>query len=161
MVDAARKLLLAVVRLLILADMVDAALLLNSLEVVKGNLKDIKQSSTEVELLNNVKEFNKNTQDLLERVAKRQKDVRNPQVRDGLAAARATLVKQTMMLLTSSKLQMQHPQLVATKHNRDYVFNEVSGALSTIENAAQGNLTSLEPKNVRGLESSLDAFEVR
>lgn len=161
MVNAARKLLLAVLRLLILADMVDAALLFKSLSLVKQNLQRLGQSSTEAELLRNMKEFNKSAEDLLQRTARRQQDVRNPQVRDDLAAARATLVKHSTMILTSSKLQMQNPNLAAARNNRNYILGEVEGALETIEEAAQGRLTGHNEDASNGLETILDKFEVK
>lgn len=55
MVRAARNLLSAVTRLLILADMVDVHLLLKSLHVVEDDLNKLKNASSQNELLNNMK----------------------------------------------------------------------------------------------------------
>lgn len=55
MVRAARNLLSAVTRLLILADMVDVHLLLKSLHVVEEDLNNLRNASSQDELLNNMR----------------------------------------------------------------------------------------------------------
>lgn len=55
MVRAARNLLSAVTRLLILADMVDVHLLLKSLHIVEGDLNKLKNASSQDELMNNMR----------------------------------------------------------------------------------------------------------
>jgi catenin alpha len=55
MVRAARNLLSAVTRLLILADMVDVHLLLKSLHVVEDDLDKLRNASSQDELLNNMR----------------------------------------------------------------------------------------------------------
>lgn len=55
MVRAARNLLSAVTRLLILADMVDVHLLLKSLRVVEDDLNNLRNASSQDELLNNMR----------------------------------------------------------------------------------------------------------
>ncbi|XP_070852881.1 catenin alpha isoform X2 [Drosophila suzukii] len=56
MVRAARNLLSAVTRLLILADMVDVHLLLKSLHIVEDDLNKLKNASSQDELMDNMKE---------------------------------------------------------------------------------------------------------
>lgn len=58
MVRAARNLLSAVTRLLILADMVDVHLLLKSLHVVEDDLNKLRNASSQDELLNNMRVSN-------------------------------------------------------------------------------------------------------
>ena len=50
--------------------------------------------------------------------------VKDPVLRDDLAAARAVLKKHSMMLLTASKAYVRHPELSAAKANRDYVLRQ-------------------------------------
>ena len=57
--------------------------------------------------------------------AKRQYELKDPSMRDNLAAARAVLKKHSMMLLTASKAYVRHPELAAAKENRDFVFRQV------------------------------------
>lgn len=55
MVRAARNLLSAVTRLLVLADMVDVHLLLKSLHIVQDDLNKLRNASSQDELLNNMR----------------------------------------------------------------------------------------------------------
>ena len=57
--------------------------------------------------------------------AKRQYELKDPAMRDNLAAARAVLKKHSMMLLTASKAYVRHPELAAAKANRDFVLRQV------------------------------------
>lgn len=125
MVRAARNLLSAVTRLLILADMVDVHLLLKSLHIVENDLEKLKMASSNDELLNNIETFRHNANELMNQAAKRQQELKDPQLRDDLAAARALLKKHSTMLLTASKVYVGHPELAAAKANRDYVLKQV------------------------------------
>lgn len=58
MVRAARNLLSAVTRLLVLADMVDVHLLLKSLHIVQDDLNKLRNASSNDELLNNMQYMN-------------------------------------------------------------------------------------------------------
>lgn len=138
MVRAARALLSAVTRLLILADMVDVHLLLRSLRVVEDDLERLKNASNQAELLDNLKAFGKNANDLLREAARRQQELRDPQLRDDLAAARALLKKHSTMLMTASKVYLRHPELAAAKANRDFVLRQVCEAVNTISDIAHG-----------------------
>ncbi len=138
MVKAARNLLSAVTRLLILADMVDVHRLLKSLQVVENDLDRVKNASSHSELVESFKSFGKNTADLISQAAKRQAELKDPRLRDDLAAARAILKKNCMMLLTASKVYVRHPELSAAKENRDFIFRQVCEAVSAISDVAQG-----------------------
>ncbi|XP_050434703.1 catenin alpha isoform X3 [Adelges cooleyi] len=138
MVRAARNLLSAVTRLLILADMVDVHLLLKSLRVVEDDLEKVKNASSQAELLDNIKVFGRSASELMSQAAKRQQELKDPQLRDDLAAARAILKKHSTMLLTASKVYVRHPELAAAKANRDFVLKQVCEAVNTISDVAQG-----------------------
>ncbi|RWS14752.1 alpha-catenin-like protein [Dinothrombium tinctorium] len=138
MVRAARNLLSAVTRLLILADMVDVHLLLKSLQVVEDDINSLRTAESQPQLLESFKRFGKNTADLINQAAKRQAELKDPRLRDDLAAARAVLKKNTMMLLTASKVYVRHPELSAARENRDFIFKQVCEAVSTISDVAQG-----------------------
>merc|ERR1719323_1136509 len=79
MVRAARSLLSAVTRLLILADIIDVNLLLKKLQRVEDELENLKNVNSQA--------------DLMAQAAKRQHELRDPALRDDLAAARAILKK--------------------------------------------------------------------
>ncbi|XP_046996412.1 catenin alpha isoform X1 [Schistocerca americana] len=162
MVRAARNLLSAVTRLLILADMVDVHLLLKSLRVVEDDLEKLKNASSQSELLDNIKAFGRNASELMSQAAKRQQELKDPQLRDDLAAARAVLKKHSTMLLTASKVYVRHPELAAAKANRDYVFKQVCEAVNTISDVAQGKGPSVPQNPYDGpgeLAAALDDFD--
>jgi len=138
MVRAARALLSAVTRLLILADMVDVQLLLRSLRIVEGDLERLKTATNQEELMDGLKNFGKSTNNLLREAGKRQYELRDPQQRDDLAAARALLKKHSTMLMSASKAYLRHPELAAAKANRDFVLRQVCEAVNTISDIAQG-----------------------
>lgn len=164
MVRAARNLLSAVTRLLILADMVDVHLLLKSLHVVEEDLQKLKNASSQGELLENIKQFGRNASELMNQAAKRQQELKDPQLRDDLAAARAVLKKHSTMLLTASKVYVRHPELAAAKANRDYVLKQVCEAVNTINDVAQGKTPddSQHPYEGPGeLAAALDDFDER
>ncbi|KAI5740495.1 hypothetical protein M8J76_004414 [Diaphorina citri] len=165
MVRAARNLLSAVTRLLILADMVDVHLLLKSLRVVEDDLEKVKNASSQGELLDNIKAFGRNATELMAQAAKRQMELKDPQLRDDLAAARAILKKHSTMLLTASKVYVRHPELAAAKENRDFVMKQVCEAVHTISDVAQGRgpgISGLEHLEGPGeLAAALDDFDER
>ncbi|KAK3609215.1 hypothetical protein CHS0354_035155 [Potamilus streckersoni] len=137
MVRAARALLSSVTRLLILADMVDVHLLLKSLRVVEGDLERIKNAASQQELMDSFKNFGRSVVDLSERAAQRQADLKDPRRRDDLAAARAMLKKNSMMLLTTSKAYVRHPELAPARANRDWAYQQLCDAVNMISGVAQ------------------------
>ena len=92
----------------------------------------------QAELLEGMDRFGASAADLMAQAAKRQYELKDPVLRDDLAAARAVLKKHSMMLLTASKAYVRHPELSAAKANRDYVLHQVCEAVNTIGDVAQG-----------------------
>lgn len=138
MVRAARALLSAVTRLLILADLADVRLLLASTRTVESDLDKLKSASSQSELLESARQFGRSASSLAAHAAKRQQELKEPRSRDELAAARAVLKKHSTMLLTASKVYVRHPELAAAKANRDYVLRAVCSAVGAISKAAHG-----------------------
>ncbi|KAH8270526.1 hypothetical protein KR018_011204, partial [Drosophila ironensis] len=161
MVRAARNLLSAVTRLLILADMVDVHLLLKSLHIVEDDLNKLKNASSQDELMDNMRQFGRNAGELIKQAAKRQQELKDPQLRDDLAAARAMLKKHSTMLLTASKVYVRHPELDLAKLNRDFILKQVCDAVNTISDVAQGKST--QPTDLYSgageLAAALDDFD--
>nr|XP_006815572.1 PREDICTED: catenin alpha-2-like [Saccoglossus kowalevskii] len=137
MVRAARALLSAVTRLLILADMVDVQLLLRSLRIVKEDLRGIKDARTEHELDSRYKAYRQDANVLNKMTGGRQADLKDAGHREQLAAARADLQKHGTMLLTSSKAYIHHPEVAAARENKDYVVKQLSDAVNKISDVAQ------------------------
>ncbi|XP_064292985.1 catenin alpha isoform X2 [Plodia interpunctella] len=167
MVRGARALLSAVTRLLILADMVDVRLLLAKLRTVETDLDKLKSASSQSELVESARQFGRSANELAAQAAKRQKELKEPRMKDELAAARAVLKKHSTMLLTASKVYVRHPELAAAKANRDYVLRAVCSAVDTISAVAQGRSTPGHGNNrapVEGpgeLAQALDDFDER
>ena len=88
--------------------------------------------------MDSIRAFGRNATELMQAAAKRQQELKDPQLRDDLAAARALLKKHSTMLLTASKVYVRHPELAAAKANRDFVFRQVCEAVNTISDVAQG-----------------------
>eukprot|EP00095_Tigriopus_kingsejongensis_P002507 maker-scaffold185_size275389-snap-gene-0.14 protein:Tk02507 transcript:maker-scaffold185_size275389-snap-gene-0.14-mRNA-1 annotation:"catenin alpha" len=162
MVRAARNLLSAVTRLLILADMIDVHLLLKKLQRVEDDIEHLKSVSSQAELIESMKRFGVSAQDLMNQAAKRQYELKDPAMRDDLAAARAVLKKHSMMLLTASKAYVRHPELAAAKANRDFVLKQVCEAVNTISDVAQGKTPKGGQSLFEGpgeLAAALDDFD--
>jgi len=160
MVTAARNLLSAVTRLLILADMIDVNLLIEALRVVEHDLDFIKSVSSEADLMEGMGKFRKSSADLMSQAAKRQNELKDTSLRDDIAAARAVLKKHSMMLLSTSKAYVQHPELVMAKENRDYVLRQVCEAVNTISDVAQGRSPTKPCLDGSGeLATALDEFD--
>ncbi|KAK7109533.1 catenin alpha-2-like [Littorina saxatilis] len=137
MVRAARALLSAVTRLLILADMVDVYMLLRTGHSVEDDLERVMNATSQQGLMDGFKALGKSIAELEQLAAKRQADLKDPRRRDELAAARAMLKKNTMMLLTTSKAYVRHPELAAAKANRDYAYKQLCDAINIISGAVQ------------------------
>ncbi|XP_045782998.1 catenin alpha [Maniola jurtina] len=167
MVRAARGLLSAVTRLLILADMVDVHLLLSNLRTVENDLDKLKSASSQSELLESARQFGRSANELAAQAARRQLELKEPRMKDELAAARAVLKKHSTMLLTASKVYVRHPELAAAKANRDFVLRAVCSAVDTISAVAQGRPLPPSGNNrvpVEGpgeLAQALDDFDER
>lgn len=163
MVKAARNLLSAVTRLLIFADMVDVHRLMKSLKIVENDLDKVRNASSQAELVESFKKFGRNTIELINLAAKRQAELKDHKLKEDLAAARAVLKKNCMMLLTASKVYVRHPEIKAAKENRDFVFRQVCEAVTTISDVAQGkaqgnNINSIY-EGPGELASALDEFD--
>lgn len=107
-------------------------------------------------------QFGRNANELIKQAAKRQQELKDHQLRDDLAAARAVLKKHSTMLLTASKVYVRHPELDLAKVNRDFVLKQVCEAVNTISDVAQGK--SSQPNEIYSgageLAAALDDFDV-
>uniref|UniRef100_A0A667WJV3 Catenin alpha-2 n=1 Tax=Myripristis murdjan TaxID=586833 RepID=A0A667WJV3_9TELE len=162
MVRAARALLSAVTRLLILADMADVMRLLAHLKVVEEALEGVKNATNEQDLANRFKEFGKEMVKLNYVAARRQQELKDPQCRDEMAAARGALKKNATMLYTASQAFLRHPDVAATRANRDYVFKQVQEAIGGISSAAQATSPTDEKHGHAGigeLAAALNEFD--
>ncbi|KPJ05652.1 Catenin alpha [Papilio xuthus] len=84
--------------------MVDVHLLLAKLRAVETDLDKLKSASSQSELVESARQFGRSANELAAQAAKRQKELKEPRMKDELAAARAVLKKHSTMLLTASKV---------------------------------------------------------
>ncbi|KAG8439162.1 hypothetical protein GDO86_005397 [Hymenochirus boettgeri] len=137
MVRAARALLSAVTRLLILADMADVYKLLIQLKVVEEGILKLRNAGTEQDLGIQYKALKAEVDKLNLMAAKRQQELKDIGHRDQMAAARGILQKNIPILYTASQACLQHPDVAAYKANRDLIYKQLQQAVSGISNAAQ------------------------
>ena len=96
-------------RLLILADMVDVHLLMEKVNTTQDDLGFVRKTSSQPELMEGMRRLEKSVAELSQHAARRQRELKDPLLREGLAAARATLVRQSPLLLTSSNVHVRYP----------------------------------------------------
>ena len=72
---------------------------------VEDDLSRLQNASSQAELVENFRQLGRNTDELVNQAARRQMELKDPRLRDNLAAARAVLKKNSMMLLTASKVR--------------------------------------------------------
>ncbi|XP_073429844.1 catenin alpha-1 [Dendrobates tinctorius] len=137
MVRAARALLSAVTRLLILADMADVYKLLVQLKVVEEGIVKLRNAGTEQDLGIQYKALKAEVDKLNLMAAKRQQELKDVGHRDQMAAARGILQKNIPILYTASQACLQHPDVAAYKANRDLIYKQLQQAVTGISNAAQ------------------------
>lgn len=90
-------------------------------------------------------------------------ELKDPQCRDEMAAARGALKKNATMLYTASQAFLRHPDVAATRANRDYVFKQVQEAIGGISSAAQATSPTDEKHGHAGigeLAAALNEFDV-
>ncbi|XP_053321344.1 catenin alpha-1 [Spea bombifrons] len=139
MVRAARALLSAVTRLLILADMADVYKLLVQLKVVEDGILKLRNAGTEQDLGIQYKALKAEVDKLNVMTAKRQQELKDVGHRDQMAAARGILQKNIPILYTASQACLQHPDVAAYKANRDLIYKQLQQAVNGISNAAQAS----------------------
>lgn len=130
---------------------------------VEDDLEKIKNVSNQSELMDSIRALGASLSDLMTQATRRQQELKDPQMRDALAAARAVLKKNSTMLMTASTVYLRHPELKAAKANRDFVLRQVCEAVNTISDVAQGKTLSKSGTPYDGaglLAAALNEFDV-
>ncbi|KAJ0182580.1 hypothetical protein K1T71_001949 [Dendrolimus kikuchii] len=144
MVSAARGLLAAVTRVLLLADMVVVRQLLLAKDKVARSLDRLESVSNFAEFVRAFTEFGGGMVELARLTAERRADLRDERRRAQVAAARNVLERSTLMLLTSSKTCMRHPGSASARENRDTVFCQMRRAMDLIHYVVRDGLPGHE-----------------
>ncbi|CAF1407511.1 unnamed protein product [Rotaria magnacalcarata] len=138
MITAARALLTSVTHLLILADLVDVQSILKSIRLLEDDLQHIRDAANQEELNHFYQQYGKDINDLNHHAQRRQQDLIDRIEQESLAAARATLVRSSMMLFTAAKTYLRHPEIPSARENRDFVYNQICHAVNVISSISRG-----------------------
>uniref|UniRef100_A0A8D0G178 Catenin alpha 3 n=1 Tax=Strix occidentalis caurina TaxID=311401 RepID=A0A8D0G178_STROC len=159
-VQAARSLLTAVTRLLILADMVDVAYLLEHL-TFQRTFESLRNISTKADLQKTYQKFRKDLENLDYLAYKRQQDLKSSNQRDEIAAARASLKENSSLLHSICSACLEHSDVASLTASKDSICNEIQNALNVISNASQGveNKMGQPTSHTATLGSALDELE--
>ncbi|XP_045496101.1 alpha-catulin isoform X4 [Colias croceus] len=147
MVTAARGLLAAVTRVLLLADMVVVRQLLLAKDKVARSLDRLESVSNFAEFVRAFTEFGGSMVELARLTAERRADLRDERRRAQVAAARNVLERSTLMLLTSSKTCLRHPGSASARENRDTVFCQMRRAMDLIHYVVRDGLPGHEEQS--------------
>ncbi|CAG4979103.1 unnamed protein product [Parnassius apollo] len=147
MVSAARALLAAVTRVLLLADMVVVRQLLLAKDKVARSLDRLESVSNFAEFVRAFTEFGGGMVELARLTAERRADLRDERRRAQVAAARNVLERSTLMLLTSSKACLRHPGSASARENRDTVFCQMRRAMDLIHYVVRDGLPGHEEQS--------------
>ncbi|XP_068272589.1 catenin alpha-3 isoform X1 [Nyctibius grandis] len=160
-VQAARSLLTAVTRLLILADMVDVAYLLEHLTVFQRTFESLRNVSSKSDLQTTYQKFRKDLENLDYLAYKRQQDLKSSNQRDEIATARASLKENSSLLHSICSACLEHSDVTSLAASKDSICNEIQNALNVISNASQGvgNKTGQPTSHTATLGSALDELE--
>ncbi|CAH1392812.1 unnamed protein product [Nezara viridula] len=131
-VRAARNLLTSVTRVLLLADVVVVRQLLLAKDKVARSLGRLEGVSNFTEFVKAFSQFGLEMVELAHLTGDRQNDMKDERRRAQMAAARQVLERSTMLLLTSSKTCLRHPDSSACRENRDTVFCQMRRAMDLI-----------------------------
>lgn len=132
MVRAARALLGSVTRVLLLADIVVVKQLLLAKDKVTKSLGRLESVANFTEFVKAFSVFGAEMVELAHVTGDRQNDLKDERRRAQMAAARQVLERSTMMLLTSSKTCLRHPECSSARENRDTVFCQMRRAMDLI-----------------------------
>ncbi|XP_031203372.1 catenin alpha-3 isoform X9 [Mastomys coucha] len=160
-VQAARALLAAVTRLLILADMIDVMCLLQHVSSFQRTFESLKNVSNKSDLQRTYQKLGKELESLDYLAFKRQQDLKSPSQRDEIAGARATLKENSPLLHSICSACLEHSDVASLKASKDTVCEEIQNALDVISNASQGiqNVPAPPEPQAATLGSALDELE--
>ncbi|XP_006889084.1 PREDICTED: catenin alpha-3 [Elephantulus edwardii] len=160
-VQAARALLAAVTRLLVLADMIDVMYLLQHVSALQRTCESLKNVSDKSDLQKTYEKLGKELENLDYLAFKRQQDLKSANQRDEIAAARASLKEKSPLLHSICSACLEHSDVASLKASKDTVCEEIQNALSVISNASQGipNMPASTEPQAATLGSALEELE--
>ncbi|XP_050418268.1 alpha-catulin isoform X3 [Patella vulgata] len=133
MIRSARQLLSAITKVLLLADRIVVKQLLLAKDKVFHSLLIVEAVTNFTDFVKSFSQFGTDMVELAHLSGDRQNDLKSEKHRAQMGSARAILEKSTMMLLTSSKTCLRHPDCQAARRNRDGVFVQMKRALDLLQ----------------------------
>jgi hypothetical protein len=169
MVQAARGLLSAVTRVLLLADMVVVKQIITTKKKVVSTLNRLESVTSFSEFVKLFAAYGTQMVDLAHLTGDRQNDLKDERRRSQLSASRTILEKSTMLILTSSKTYLRHSECSHARKCRDLVYSQIRRALDMVQLIVYDSgsttlnntptLTLLLAKNEINFVKSLRQFE--
>ncbi|VDK43732.1 unnamed protein product [Anisakis simplex] len=132
LVRAARQLLSSVTRVLLLADRVLVRHILRAEDKIAYSLTKLENTTNFTEFVKIFTEFGGEMVDLAHRSGDRQNDLKSDKRRTQMIVARTSLERLTMLLLTSNKTLLRHPDSESARQCRDGVFHQMRLSLQLI-----------------------------
>uniref|UniRef100_A0AAR5Q4I3 Alpha-catulin n=1 Tax=Dendroctonus ponderosae TaxID=77166 RepID=A0AAR5Q4I3_DENPD len=156
LIRAAKCLLAAITRVLLLADIVVVKQLLLAKDKVSHSLDRLESVNNFTEFVKAFSQFGAEMVELAHLTGDRQNDLKDERRRAQMAAARQVLERSTMMLLTSSKTSLRHPNSNSARENRDTVFCQMRRAMDLIHYVVKDGVLN---NSESGLHSQREELE--
>uniref|UniRef100_A0A915I097 Alpha-catulin n=1 Tax=Romanomermis culicivorax TaxID=13658 RepID=A0A915I097_ROMCU len=132
LIRSARQLLSSVTRVLLLADRVVVKQILKAEDKVAYSLTRLENTHNFTEFVKIFTQFGGEMVDLAHRTGDRQQDLKSDKRRAQMHISRNVLEKFTLLLLTSSKTLLRHPDCESARQTRDGVFRHMRLALQLV-----------------------------
>ncbi|KAJ6218287.1 hypothetical protein RDWZM_009444, partial [Blomia tropicalis] len=139
---AARALLSSVTRVLLVADSVVIKQIVASKDRVSMSLNRLENVANFTEFVKAFSHFGSEMVELAHLTSDRSSDLKNEKRRAQMAAARRTLERSTIMLLTTAKTCLRHPECISARDNRDTVFAQMRRAMDLIHFVVKEGIVS-------------------
>ncbi|KAH9419799.1 alpha-catenin related isoform X2 [Dermatophagoides pteronyssinus] len=147
MARAARALLSSVTRVLLVADTVVVKQIVASKDRVSMSLNRLENVANFTEFVKAFSHFGMEMVELAHLTSDRKNDLKNEKRRAQMSAARKTLERSTMMLLTTSKVCLRHPDCQTARENRDTVFAQMRRAMDLIHFVVKEGIVTYQSKS--------------
>jgi catenin alpha len=138
MAEASRALLIAVTRLLVVVDAIDAHTPSQTSIMMEAKLKTLYEVSSEAGLMRTVRDCTPDITALTQLAAQKFSEEGSEEKQQILAAAQTQLNQASRSLITSSKTFLNYPHMASAKANRDYVVSSMNEALVVIAELTDG-----------------------
>ncbi|VDK74918.1 unnamed protein product [Litomosoides sigmodontis] len=147
LIRAARQLLTSVTRVLLLADRVLVKHILRSEDKIAYSLVKLENTTNFTDFVKIFTEFGGDMVDLAHRSGDRQNDLKSEKRRGQMAVARTMLERLTMLLLTSNKTLLRHPDSECARQCRNGVFQQMRLALQLIALCVSDGVMHFDPSH--------------